>query len=115
MRAFYERMLARQAELRRDLDEKTAQSMLREAKAWLGSTDGVDDTQHSRRVLVAARRLARVSRERLLLSLLEKLLFWRIFDFFTKQFSTTSGEPMSAGRTSEEHDDRPNIQHDFDR
>jgi hypothetical protein len=56
-RAFYEKMLARQAELLRDLDEKTAQSNLREAKAWLGLVDGVDYMQHSRRVLVAARRL----------------------------------------------------------
>jgi len=56
-RTFYEKMLARQAELLRDLDEKTAQSNLREAKAWLGLVDGVDYMQHSRRVLVAARRL----------------------------------------------------------
>lgn len=56
-RAFYEKMLARQAELLRDLDEKTAQSNLREARAWLGMLDGVDYMQHSRRVLVSARKL----------------------------------------------------------
>lgn len=57
-RAFYEKMLARQAELLRDLNEKTAQSNLREARAWLGLLDGVDYMQHSRRVLIVARRLA---------------------------------------------------------
>ena len=56
-RLFYERMLARQAELVRDLDEKTAQATLREAKAWLGLLDGTDYMQHSRRVLVVARKL----------------------------------------------------------
>jgi hypothetical protein len=58
MRAFYETMLVRQADLLRNLDEKAAQLILREAKAWLGLADGVDYMQHSRRVLVAARRLA---------------------------------------------------------
>jgi ubiquinone/menaquinone biosynthesis C-methylase UbiE len=57
-RAFYERMLARQGELMSDLDEKTAESNLREARAWLGLLDGVDYLQHSRRVLVAARKPA---------------------------------------------------------
>jgi SAM-dependent methyltransferase len=57
-RAFYEKMLARQAELMRELDEKTAESSLREARAWLGLLDGVDYMQHSRRVLIAARKLA---------------------------------------------------------
>ena len=57
-RAFYEKMLARQAELLREVDEKTAQSNLREARAWLGLLDGVDYMQHSRRVLIAACRLA---------------------------------------------------------
>lgn len=57
-RAFYEKMLARQEELVRQLDEKTAQSNLREARAWLGLLDGVDYMQHSRRVLVAARKLS---------------------------------------------------------
>jgi ubiquinone/menaquinone biosynthesis C-methylase UbiE len=55
-RVFYERMLAREAELIRVLDEKTARSNLREARAWLGMLDGVDYLQHSRRVLVAARK-----------------------------------------------------------
>jgi len=57
-RAFYEKMLARQGELMREVDEKTAESNLREARAWLGLLDGVDYIQHSRRVLVAARKLA---------------------------------------------------------
>jgi len=57
-RAFYEKMLARQEELIRELDEKTAESNLREARAWLGLLDGVDYMQHSRRVMVAARKLA---------------------------------------------------------
>jgi len=38
-RAFYEKMLARQSELLRELDEKTAESNLREARAWLGLLD----------------------------------------------------------------------------
>jgi ubiquinone/menaquinone biosynthesis C-methylase UbiE len=57
-RTFYERMLARQEELISGLDEKTAESNLREARAWLGLLDGVDYLQHSRRVLIAARRPA---------------------------------------------------------
>jgi len=57
-RAFYEKMLARQEELLRELDEKTAESNLREARAWLRLLDGIDYMQHSRRVLVAARKLA---------------------------------------------------------
>ena len=56
-RAFYEKMLERQGELTGQLDEKTAQSNLREARAWLGLLDGVDYMQHSRRMLVVARRL----------------------------------------------------------
>jgi ubiquinone/menaquinone biosynthesis C-methylase UbiE len=56
-RAFYEKMLERQDELTCALDAKTAQSNLREARAWLGLIDGVDYTQHSRRVLIAARKL----------------------------------------------------------
>jgi ubiquinone/menaquinone biosynthesis C-methylase UbiE len=54
-RAFYEKMLHYQAELRQVLDEKTAESNLREAKAWLGLLDGVEYMKYSRRVLVAAR------------------------------------------------------------
>jgi hypothetical protein len=57
-RAFYEKMLERQTELTSNLDEKNAQSNLREARAWLGLLDGVDYMQHSRRVLVAGRKLA---------------------------------------------------------
>jgi ubiquinone/menaquinone biosynthesis C-methylase UbiE len=56
-RTFYEKMLAYQSELIGDLDDKTAQSNLREAKAWLGLLDGVDYMRHSRRVLIAARKL----------------------------------------------------------
>lgn len=57
-RSFYEKMLERQAELTSVLDEKTALSNLREARAWLGLLDGVDYMQHSRRVLIAARSVA---------------------------------------------------------
>jgi ubiquinone/menaquinone biosynthesis C-methylase UbiE len=57
-RNFYEKMLERQNELTGGLDAKTAESNLREARAWLGQIDGVDYMQHSRRVLVAARKLA---------------------------------------------------------
>jgi ubiquinone/menaquinone biosynthesis C-methylase UbiE len=57
-RTFYERMLARQGELLSGLDEKTAESNLREARAWLGLVDGVDYLRHSRRVLVASRKPA---------------------------------------------------------
>jgi ubiquinone/menaquinone biosynthesis C-methylase UbiE len=56
-RAFYEKMLARQAELIGDLGEQAAQSRLREGKAWLGLIDGVDYLKHSRRVLIAARKV----------------------------------------------------------
>jgi len=56
-RVFYEKMLLRQEELIRELDGKTAESNLREARAWLGLLDGVDYMQHSRRVLAAARRM----------------------------------------------------------
>jgi ubiquinone/menaquinone biosynthesis C-methylase UbiE len=57
-RTFYEKMLVRQEELKRELDEKTAESNLREARAWLGLLDGVDYMEHSSRVLIAARKLA---------------------------------------------------------
>jgi len=56
-RAFYEKMLERQGELMRAVDEKTAESSLREARAWLGLLDGVDYMHHSRRVMVGARKL----------------------------------------------------------
>jgi ubiquinone/menaquinone biosynthesis C-methylase UbiE len=55
-RAFYETMMERQDELASVLDEKTAQSNLREARAWLGLLDGTVYLQHSRRVLIVARR-----------------------------------------------------------
>jgi len=55
-RVFYEKMLARQEELIRDVGEQAAQPRLREGKAWLGMIDGVDYLAHSRRVLVAARK-----------------------------------------------------------
>jgi len=55
-RLFYEKMLAHQDELIRELDQKTAESNLREARAWLGLIDGVDYMRHSRRVLLAARK-----------------------------------------------------------
>jgi len=55
-RAFYESMLVHQEELMRVLDHKIAQSNLREARAWLGLVDGIEYLQHSRRVLIAARK-----------------------------------------------------------
>ena len=57
-RVFYEKMIARQEELTRAVDEKTAESSLREARGWLGLLDGVDYMNHSRRVLIAARKRA---------------------------------------------------------
>jgi len=57
-RMFYEKMLASQAEFMREVDEKTAESNLREARAWLGLLDGIDYMQHSRRVLIVAGKLA---------------------------------------------------------
>ena len=55
-RAFYEKMLQHQAELLQVLDQKTAESILREASGWLGRLDGIDYLKHSRRVLVVARK-----------------------------------------------------------
>jgi ubiquinone/menaquinone biosynthesis C-methylase UbiE len=55
-RNFYEKMLEHQSELMEVLDEKTAESSLREARAWLGMLDGVEYMKHSRRVLLAARK-----------------------------------------------------------
>lgn len=57
-RAFYEKMLEYQADLFGLVDEKTAESTLREAKAWMGLLDGVDYMKHSRRVFIAARKAA---------------------------------------------------------
>jgi len=55
-RTFYEKMLQHQEELTQLLDGKTAESNLREAKAWLGRLDGVDYMRYSRRVLMGARK-----------------------------------------------------------
>lgn len=55
-RKFYERMIARQDELIGEIDPKTAESNLREARAWLGMLDGTDYLLHSERVMVAARK-----------------------------------------------------------
>jgi hypothetical protein len=49
-------MLQNQEELRKVLDDKTAESSLREAKSWLGLLDGIDYMAHSRRVLIVARK-----------------------------------------------------------
>ena len=57
-RTFYQKMLQYEAELLQVLDQKTAQSILREASGWLGRLDGIDYMKHSRRVLVAARKSA---------------------------------------------------------
>jgi ubiquinone/menaquinone biosynthesis C-methylase UbiE len=61
-RAFYEKMLAQQDELIRMTDVKTAESTLREARGWLGLLDGVEYMKHSRRVLIAARKLKKNSK-----------------------------------------------------
>lgn len=53
-RVFYEKMLQHQEELFEVLDQKTAESTLREARGWLGLLDGVDYMRYSRRVLIAA-------------------------------------------------------------
>jgi ubiquinone/menaquinone biosynthesis C-methylase UbiE len=58
-RAFYEKMVHYQAELLQLLDEKIAESILREAKAWLGLLDGVEYLRHSRRVLIGVRKPGR--------------------------------------------------------
>jgi ubiquinone/menaquinone biosynthesis C-methylase UbiE len=55
-RTFYEKMLQNQEELRKVLDDKTAESSLREARSWLGLLDGIDYMAHSRRVLIVARK-----------------------------------------------------------
>jgi ubiquinone/menaquinone biosynthesis C-methylase UbiE len=57
-RAFYQKMLSRQDELTQVLDDKRAQSNLREARGWLGLLDGVDYMKHSRRVLIVAKKAA---------------------------------------------------------
>jgi len=53
-RKFYERMMARQEELSSETDPKTAESNLREVRAWLGMLDGTDYLTHSKGVMVAA-------------------------------------------------------------
>jgi ubiquinone/menaquinone biosynthesis C-methylase UbiE len=53
-RRFYEKMLHYQPEFLQVLNTKTAESILREAKVWLGLLDGVEYLKHSRRVLIAA-------------------------------------------------------------
>jgi ubiquinone/menaquinone biosynthesis C-methylase UbiE len=53
-RKFYEKMIARQEELIGVTDPKTAESTLREARAWLGIIDGTDYLLHSKRVMVVS-------------------------------------------------------------
>jgi ubiquinone/menaquinone biosynthesis C-methylase UbiE len=53
-RLFYEKMLQYQAELLEVMDAKIAESILREARAWLGLFDDVVYMDHSRRVLIGA-------------------------------------------------------------
>jgi ubiquinone/menaquinone biosynthesis C-methylase UbiE len=55
-RTFYDKMLHYQAELMQAVDEKIAESALREARAWLGLLDGIDYLRYSHRVLIAARK-----------------------------------------------------------
>jgi hypothetical protein len=71
---FYEKMLARREELMRQLDEKTAESSLHEARAWLGLLDWVDYMQHSRRVAGSgAQALGRVNLRGMPAELLDRL------------------------------------------
>jgi ubiquinone/menaquinone biosynthesis C-methylase UbiE len=55
-RAFYQRMVAAEEELTRELGEEGARRALFEPKATLGSVDGTDYLAHSRRIFVVARR-----------------------------------------------------------
>jgi ubiquinone/menaquinone biosynthesis C-methylase UbiE len=55
-RAFYEKMLESHADLLQVLDAKRAESILREARAWLGLLDGVEYMKYSRRVFLVARK-----------------------------------------------------------
>jgi ubiquinone/menaquinone biosynthesis C-methylase UbiE len=57
-RKFYEKMLLYHTESLQVRNEKAAESILREARAWLGLLDGIDYMRHSRRVLIAARKRA---------------------------------------------------------
>jgi ubiquinone/menaquinone biosynthesis C-methylase UbiE len=54
-RTFYQKMLEYEAELLAVVERKTAESILREARVWLGHLDGIDYMKHSRRVLIVAR------------------------------------------------------------
>ncbi|HJU12569.1 MAG TPA: class I SAM-dependent methyltransferase, partial [Candidatus Binataceae bacterium] len=55
---FYEKMLQYQGELTPVTDQRKAESVLREARAWLGLLDGVGYLKHSLRVLITARKPA---------------------------------------------------------
>ena len=57
-RAYYERVVAAEATLIREMGEEGAQKLLFEAKGSLGLTDGTDYVAHSRRIFVVARKRA---------------------------------------------------------
>jgi hypothetical protein len=55
-RAIYERYVASEEALQRELSAEAVQSMLFEARRALGLIDGIDYLRHSRRIFVVARR-----------------------------------------------------------
>jgi ubiquinone/menaquinone biosynthesis C-methylase UbiE len=55
-RAYYERLVAAQVELAREMGEEGAEKLLVEPRATLGLVDGTDYLDHSRRIFVVARR-----------------------------------------------------------
>ena len=55
-RAIYERYIASEAALHREMGAEAAQSLLNQARRALGVLDGVDYLVHSRRIFVVARR-----------------------------------------------------------
>lgn len=55
-RAYYERLVAAEEELVREMGEEAAKNLLVEPRATLGLVDGTDYLAHSRRIFVVARR-----------------------------------------------------------
>lgn len=56
-RAFYERLVAAELELTREMGAEATARLMFEAKGTLGLTDGIDYLAHSRRIVVVARRM----------------------------------------------------------
>jgi hypothetical protein len=55
-RAYYERLVAAEDALTREMGVEATARLMFEAKGTLGLTDGVDYLAHSRRIVVVARR-----------------------------------------------------------